>query len=78
MKLNKYTPKFAALILLFTSFCFMGCLSTLLEQGPRRPSQSARVGLTLQPGEICDYTASGKGVSFDGTKLEMQVSSELL
>ena len=67
MKLNKYIPIFAALILLFTSFCFMGCLSTLLGQGPRRPPQPASVGLILQPGEICNYTASEKGVSFDVT-----------
>ena len=67
MKLNKYIPRFAALSLIFTSFCFMGCLSTLLGQGPRRPPQPAVVGLTLQPGETCNYTASSKGIRFDGT-----------
>ncbi len=67
MKFNNRISIFAALILLFTSFCFIGCLSTLLGQGPRRPPQPAVVGLTLQPGESCNYTASNKGISFDVT-----------
>ncbi|MDE0085778.1 MAG: hypothetical protein OXU23_08725 [Candidatus Poribacteria bacterium] len=65
MKLNTHIPKFTLLILLFTPFCFMGCLSTMLGQGPRRPPQPATVGLKLQPGEICHYTAKGDGYSFD-------------
>lgn len=45
----------------------MGCLSTMLGQGPRRPPQPATVGLKLQPGESCHYTAKGDGYSFDLT-----------
>lgn len=67
MKLNKHIPKFAALILLFTSFFFIGCLSTLLGQGSPKPPQPAVVGLMLIPGETCNYTASSKGIRFDVT-----------
>ncbi len=65
MKLNTHIPKFTLLILLFTSFCFIGCLSTLLGQGPRRPPQPAALELKLKPGESCHYTASGDGYGFD-------------
>ena len=67
MKFNKHILKLTLLMPLFISFCFMGCLSTLLGQGPPRPAQPASVGLTLQPGESCNYTASDRGISFDVT-----------
>ncbi len=70
MKLRKYILKFAYFtlpIILLTSVCFMGCLSTLLGQGPRRPPQPAVVGLKLQPGESCHYSAIEDGYSFDLT-----------
>lgn len=69
MRLNKHILKsvcFALPILLFTSFCFIGCLSTLLGQKPR-PPQPAVVGLKLQPGESCHYSAKADGYSFDLT-----------
>lgn len=66
MKLNKHNLRFTLVILLLTSFCFTGCLSTLLG-GQRRPPQPAVVGLKLNPGETCNYTASDKGISFDVT-----------
>ncbi|MYG00259.1 hypothetical protein F4212_14165 [Candidatus Poribacteria bacterium] len=66
MKLNKHNLRFTLAILLLTSFCFTGCLSTLLG-GQRRPPQPAVVGLSLNPGETCNYTASDKGINFDVT-----------
>lgn len=69
MRLNQYSNKlsyFTVSILLFTSFCFTGCLSTLLG-GQRRPPQAAVVGLKLKSGETCNYTAQKDGYSFDIT-----------
>ena len=66
MKLTKYHLRSTLPVLLLTSFCFTGCLSTLLGSQPR-PPQAAVVGLMLNPGEICNYTASDKGISFDVT-----------
>lgn len=54
-------------MLLITSLCLTGCLSIFLGQGPPRPSQPASVGLILQPGESCNYTATDKGIRFDVT-----------
>lgn len=66
MKLIKLSHVLTLAILLLSSSCFMGCLSTLLG-GQRRPPQAAVVGLKLKSGETCNYTASDKGVSFDVT-----------
>ena len=69
MRRNKQTLKFVCFVLpivLFTSFCFIGCLSTLLGQKPR-PPQPAVPELKLRPGESCHYTAKEGGYSFDLT-----------
>ena len=67
MKLNGHILKLNIFIIFLSSFCFTGCLSTLLGQGAPRPEQPASVGLTLQLGESCNYTASSNGIRFDVT-----------
>ena len=52
-------------ILLLTSFCYVGCSSIKFLRGPRKTPQPAVVGLKLQPGESCHYTAGGDGYNFD-------------
>ena len=66
-------PYFSLIILLLTSFCLQGCLSTLLGQGTPRPPQPATVDLQLQPGETCHYAAQANSYSFD---LTFQVTTE--
>ncbi len=52
-------------ILLLTLFCCLGCSSIKILRGTRKAPQPAVIGLKLQPGESCHYTASADGYNFD-------------